>query len=173
MSDQEYVTYNQAAEMLDISRTTVERLIRDGALRTRKMPRSFPSVSAASVREVAEMLRAQNAETSSQRETARRARAEAAERRGPPPGDDVWLDSLDCRGHLGGIPGPGQRAGAQGPPTAHRAGRSRLVSSHGRRGLRCRESIQAAAERGAPQVLGGPRDSVTSPDTHRYPTAKG
>lgn len=101
MSDQEYVTYNQAAEMLDISRTTVERLIRDGALRTRKMPRSFPSVSAASVREVAEMLRAQNAETSSQRETARRARAEAAERRGPPPGDDVWLDSLTVAAILG------------------------------------------------------------------------
>ncbi|WP_460796782.1 helix-turn-helix domain-containing protein [Nocardioides pacificus] len=87
----EWITYDEAAEVLGCSRPVVARLLEEGRLEQRKgLARKFPSINAASARRLAGELAAEDAE----RVEAERVRQEQRAAWMTPPADgQVWLDA--------------------------------------------------------------------------------
>lgn len=108
-AEDSWITWVQAAELIGVSTTTINNMVRDGRLEHRPGPRKQPSVSLVSARQVAADRReAQRAaeEAAAERAQARRdraaRRAEAHAAANQPPDDgDVWLSMTETALLLG------------------------------------------------------------------------
>jgi hypothetical protein len=94
MTDHEWISYLEAARLIECSHMTITRTVHDGRLVHRAGARRHPSISQASARQVGVEWRA-----------LQQARTEAtqgrAARRTPPDDGDVWLDAKAAAAVLG------------------------------------------------------------------------
>ena len=99
-----WISHPQAAELLGVGKTTVQRLIARGDLHPRKVAPRYPSLDRAEVENLAE-----------RRWQDERARVRSARRRNPPkhpppPGDHVWLTASQAARVVGiTVPGIAKR----------------------------------------------------------------
>lgn len=97
---EQWVTQRRAAQLLEVSETTVKAMIARGELVTRRGPRRFPSVSLTSVAGAAARRRGDRDRADRDRRQAREAAESKARARSAPQGG-VWLDVATAARILG------------------------------------------------------------------------
>jgi hypothetical protein len=95
-----WVSHPQAAEIMGVGKTTIQRLIARGELHPRKAAPRYPSLDRAEVQAVAERC------WQAERQRIRAAQRRKAPKYPPPPGEHVWLTASQAA-RLVGITVPG------------------------------------------------------------------